>query len=138
VAENTQAIINTLRTKNQQVPVPLELPTEDQIVEAEEAIFLPIDRELRQFLLTVSDIIYGSLEPITVTDPGSHTYLPSLAAQAWAEGVPRDTIPICATANGYYCCDAAGEIQLWKDGDFANTAPWSDIWSWVSQVWLTS
>jgi hypothetical protein len=131
-----QIIIDTLRANNQTVPIPLELPDEDQIVEAEEAILLPLDREVRHFLLTVSDVIYGSLEPITVADPNNHTYLPQVAAQAWAEGLPRDFIPICATPDGYYCSDAAGEIWLWSHGDFSDTPPWSDIWAWARQVWL--
>lgn len=133
-----QSVIEALRAKNQPVPIPLALPTDDQIVEAEEAIFLPLDRELRHFLLTVSDVIYGTLEPITVADPNAHTYLPQVAAQAWAEGLPRDFIPICATASGYYCSDAAGEIWLWEDGDFTADPPWQDIWAWAGHVWLAT
>lgn len=133
-----QIIIDALRAKNQTVPVPLDCPTDDQIVQAEEQIFLPLDRELRLFLSTVSDVVYGSLEPITVADPNSHTYLPTVAAQAWAEGLPRDFIPICAIPGGYYCCDATGEVQLWTDGEFSDQAPWADIWVWARQVWLES
>lgn len=131
-----QIIIDALRAKNQDVPVPLDLPTDDEVVQAEEQIFLPLDREVRHFLLTVSDVIYGHIEPITVADPHSHTYLPTMAAQAWSEGLPRDLIPICAAGQGYYSCDASGEIQLWEDGDFSDQAPWADIWAWARQIWL--
>ena len=34
-------------------------------------------------------VVYGSLEPVTVTDPQSHTYLPEVAANAWDAGVDR-------------------------------------------------
>jgi hypothetical protein len=47
-------------------------------VEIEEQLFINIPFVFREFLLTVSDVVYGSLEPVTVTDPQSHTYLPTL------------------------------------------------------------
>ena len=90
-----EEIIEQLREANEPVPVPLELPDEDQIVEIEEQLFIDIPFVFREFLLTVSDVVYGSLEPVTVTDPQSHTYLPDVAANAWDSGVPRDLIPLC-------------------------------------------
>ncbi|MFE1817352.1 SMI1/KNR4 family protein, partial [Metapseudomonas otitidis] len=77
---------------NEPVPVPLELPDEDLLVEIEEELLINMPFGLREFLLTVSDVVYGSLEPVTVTDPQSHTYLPDVAANAWDAGVPRDLV----------------------------------------------
>ena len=64
-----EEIIEQLREANEPVPVPLELPDEDQLVEIEEQLFIDIPFVFREFLLTVSDVVYGSLEPVTVTDP---------------------------------------------------------------------
>ena len=89
-----EEIIEQLREANEPVPVPLELPDEDQLVEIEEQLFIDIPFVFREFLLTVSDVVYGSLEPVTVTDPQSHTYLPDVAANAWDAGVDRSMIPI--------------------------------------------
>ena len=68
-----EEIIEQLREANEPVPVPLEWPDEDQIVEIEEQLFIDIPVVFREFLLTVSDVVYGSLEPVTITDPQSHT-----------------------------------------------------------------
>jgi hypothetical protein len=90
-----EEIIEQLREANEPVPVPLELPDEDLLVEIEEQLFIDIPFVFKEFLLTVSDVVYGSLEPVTVTDPQSHTYLPEVAANAWDVGVDRSLIPIC-------------------------------------------
>ena len=97
-----EEIIEQLREANEPVPVPLELPDEDQLVEIEEQLFIDIPFVFREFLLTVSDVVYGSLEPVTVTDPQSHTYLPDVAANAWDAGVDRSMIPICQDGDDYY------------------------------------
>ena len=84
-----EEIIEQLREANEPVPVPLELPDEDLLVEIEEQLFIDIPFVFKEFLLTVSDVVYGSLEPVTVTDPQSHTYLPDVAANASAASTAR-------------------------------------------------
>ncbi|HMU68314.1 MAG TPA: SMI1/KNR4 family protein, partial [Cellvibrionaceae bacterium] len=68
-------IIEKLRANAQDVPVPLDLPDEDQLLDIEEALLTPLPKSLRAFLLTVSDLVIGSLEPATAADPHAHTYL---------------------------------------------------------------
>ncbi len=109
-----EEIIEQLREANEPVPVPLELPDEDQLVEIEEQLFIDIPFVFREFLLTVSDVVYGSLEPVTVTDPQSHTYLPDVAANAWDAGVDRSMIPICQDGDDYYCVEEDGTVVLWS------------------------
>jgi hypothetical protein len=128
-------ILEQLRAHHQPVPVPLELPDEDRLVEVEEELLMAIPPDLRQFLLHGSDVVYGSLEPVTAADPFSHTYLPEVAAQAWDEGLPRYLLPICEAGEGYYCIDPDGEVALWRDGDLTGDT-WSDFWQWVREVWL--
>ena len=82
-------VIAELRACNEEVPVPLELPDMDDIIDAEEQLLVGLDNEFRQFMLTVSDVIYGTLEPVTVADPSAHTYLPEVAAMAWSLGIPN-------------------------------------------------
>lgn len=130
-------LIDQLREKNEPIPVPLELPDNDQLLDVEEQLLLSLPGEYREFLLTVGDVVYGSLEPATAADPQSHTYLPELAALAWDQGLSRELIPICEVANGYYCIDQDGKVLLWVDGDFAE-GDWESIWYWVRDVWLES
>ncbi|MFK0573323.1 SMI1/KNR4 family protein [Endozoicomonas sp.] len=130
-------VMEELRERALDVSIPLELPDEDLLVEVEEQILISIPYEFREFLLQVSDVIYGSMEPVTVTDPHSHTYLPEVAATAWAAGLPRELIPICEHQDNYYGVSEEGEVVLWADGELTEES-WPSVWLWVRDVWLES
>lgn len=132
-----EEVIEQLRELNEPVPVPLELPDEELLVEIEEQILINLPFELREFLLKVSDVVYGRLEPVTVTDPQSHTYLPEVASVAWSLGVPRELVPICEDQGNYYCVEQDGTVLLW-DGEEENLTDdsWDSVWHWVREVWL--
>lgn len=132
-----EEILELLRERNQPVPVPLDLPDEDTLVEVEEAILLPIRGDIRTYLLEASDVVYGSLEPVTACDSHSHTYLPEVAAVAWSVGVPRYLLPLCEDNGNYYCVDPDGEVFYWRDGELADET-WISVWEWVLHVWLES
>ena len=131
-------VIEELREVALDVPSPLDLPDEDDIVEAEEQLLIPIPFEFREFLLQVSDVVYGSMEPVTITDSQSHTYLPEVAAIAWDQGMPRDLLPICEHGSDFYCVSAEGEIGLWSEGELQSEQTWPTIWHWAKDVWLQS
>lgn len=134
-----EEVIDELRELNEKVPVPLELPDEELLVEIEEQLLISIPFEFREFLLKVSDVVYGRLEPVTVTDPQSHTYLPEVASVAWDLGVPRDLVPICQDGRDYYVVDLEGEVLLWsgEEGDMTDES-WDSVWHWARDVWLES
>jgi hypothetical protein len=133
-------VIELLREVSEDVPVPLELPDEDLLVEIEEQLLLALPDDLRYYLLEASDLIVGTLEPVTVADARSHTYLPEVAAQAWNDGMPRHLLPVCQRDDGYYCISEDGEIRYWnghklgKDPDGAKE--WPSLWDWAREVWL--
>lgn len=130
-----EEVIEQLREANEPVPVPLELPDEDQLVEIEEQLFIDIPFVFREFLLTVSDVVYGSLEPVTVTDPQSHTYLPDVAANAWDAGVDRSMIPICQDGDDYYCVEEDGTVVLWSgEEELVTEETWESVWHWARDV----
>ena len=134
-----EEVIEQLREANEPVPVPLELPDEDQLVEIEEQLFINIPFVFKEFLLTVSDVVYGRLEPVTVTDPQSHTYLPEVAANAWDTGVPRELIPICQDGENYYCVEEDGTVVLWSGKEeLVTEESWESVWHWARDVWLES
>ncbi|TBU90258.1 SMI1/KNR4 family protein [Phytopseudomonas dryadis] len=132
-----EEVIEQLRELNEPVPVPLELPDEELLVEIEEQILINLPFELREFLLKVSDVVYGRLEPVTVTDPQSHTYLPEVASVAWSLGVPRELVPICEDHGNYYCVEQDGTVLLWdgEEEDLTDES-WDSVWHWVREVWL--
>jgi len=113
----------------------LELPSHDDLVLVEEELLLPIPNEFRNFLLQVSDVLIGRLEPVTVADPGAHTHLPEVTANAWANDLPRDLMVVCQDGEDYYCITQDGEIQLWQEGEITDQV-WMDIWLWAEDVWL--
>ena len=130
-----EEILDLLREYNEDVPVPLDLPDEDQLVVVEEELLLPIPRDMREYLLKASDVVFGSLEPVTAADPNSHTYLPEVAAVAWSLGVPRYLMPLCEVNGAYYCVEPEGEVVFWRDGELTDDN-WLTIWYWVREVWL--
>ncbi|BDM65680.1 cell wall assembly protein [Shewanella sp. NFH-SH190041] len=128
-------VIEKLQELSEQIPVPLELPDFDQLVEVEEQILIPLPGELKEYLLYASDVVYGSIEPVTAADPGSHTYLPEVAAYAWSIGLEREFIPICQVGDDFYCIDQQGEVLLWQDGELSEDS-WESFWDWAQDVWL--
>ena len=128
-------IIEQLQELSETVPVPLELPTFEQLVEIEEQILIGLPADLKDFLLHGSDVIYGSIEPVTAADPYSHTYLPEVTSYAWSIGMPREQIAICQQGDSFYCIDEDGQVQFWENGDFKEEV-WESFWDWVEDVWL--
>lgn len=128
-------VIQELRRLSEPTPVPLDLPTEDDLIDVEEQIYLTLPKEYREFLLLVSDVVLGSIEPATAADRQSHTYLPEMAAEAWMEGLPRYSIPICKVAGGYFCIHEDGVVQKWHQGRLLDQE-WESIWVWAYDVWL--
>lgn len=132
-----EEILDLLRDNHQPVPIPLELPDEDDLIVVEEELLIPIPRDMREYLLEASDVITGTLEPVTVADPNSHTFLPEVTALAWSLGVPRHLLPLCEDHGSYYCVDPEGEVAYWVDGELTGET-WDSVWQWVRDVWLES
>lgn len=130
-------VITQLQECAEQVPVALDLPTDDDLLNVEEALFLPLPKDYRDFLESVSDLVIGPIEPATAADPLSHTYIPELAANEWANGLPRHLIPICVTPTVTYAIDPDGLILSWAKGK-QQSACWESIWDWAQQVWVKS
>lgn len=128
-------IIEQLQELSETVPVPLELPTFEQLVEVEEQILIGLPNDLKEFLLYGSDVIYGTIEPVTAADPSSHTYLPEVTCYAWSIGMPREQIAICQQGDSFYCIDEEGIVRFWKNGRF-NEEGWESLWDWAEDVWL--
>ncbi|MEX6500679.1 SMI1/KNR4 family protein [Pseudomonas zhanjiangensis] len=135
-----EEVIEQLRELNEPVPVPLELPDEETLVEIQEQILIHLPFALREFLLQVSDVVYGRLEPVTAADPQSHTYLPEVAALAWSLGMPRELVPLCEDHGNYYCVEEDGTVLLWEadTGEINEDESWESVWHWARDVWLES
>ena len=97
-------IIDKLRASNQPVPVPLELPDEDDLVDVQEALFISLDSDFHEFLLTVSDVVFGSLESVTASDLSSHTCL---------QTEDPEQVQNCFTGHPAVRCDIAAAPRIY-------------------------
>ncbi|WP_417227914.1 SMI1/KNR4 family protein [Amphritea sp.] len=132
-----QDVIDAIRDANIDVVTPLELPDFDDVVAAEEEICVPLYPDFKEFLLTVSDVVCGSIEPVTVADPSSHTHLPEVAAYAWSIGLSREHTPICAHDGGFYAVTIEGAVVYWTP-ESGEIEEWTTVWEWAREVWLVS
>lgn len=128
-------VIAELRRRSERVPKPPRLPTPAEITSVEATIGVSLPDDYRRFLLEASDVVLGTLEPATVTEPSSHTYLPSVVASARAFGVPRELLPICEDNANFFCLDSAGVVRFWSH-DAAADESWPTIANWIEEVWL--
>lgn len=130
-------ITRLLKEKSESTHFPLSLPNMDDVVDAQEAMLIHIPDELKDYLLNYSDALYGYLEPATLADPQSHTYLPEMASQAWERGLPREMLPICVDRTKVYCIASTGEIFVWTEmfGEECEHVC-DDIWQWIRDIWL--
>ena len=131
-------VIELLRERNEDVPAPLELPEDDDLVTVQEQILIHLPDDYKIFLKEVGDVICGSLEPATAVDESSHTYLPEVTALAWDLGMPREMIAICETPDGFYCIEQDGNVRFWSRGEDMAEDEWPSIWHWARDVWLES
>lgn len=128
-------IVDELRERNEDRFGSVELPDLDTLVEVEEQLLIGLPNDFKEYLLTLSDVVYGTIEPVTASDPQMHSYLPEVAAVAWDAGVPRETIPICEYQGNYFIVTQEGEVQYWVDGEIQEHE-WESVWKWIEDVWL--
>lgn len=132
-------IVDRLRECNQDRFESITLPDEDELVLIQEQILLHLPADLKDFLLSVSDVVYGALQPVTVTDDFAASHLPEMASVAWDRGLPREFIPICEFDDGYYFIAEHGYISYWEANEGVNEDyHWDSIWDWCEEVWLES
>ncbi len=91
--------------------------------------------DYRRFLMEASDVIVGTIEPATITNPQSHTHLPDIANSAWSLGVDRSWLPICEDNGDYFCLTPRGAIAYWSHNG-PTGEQWPDLAAWIQDVWL--
>jgi hypothetical protein len=128
-------VIAELRSRNEQVPCPMRLPSETELAAIEEELALKLPDDYRKFMLEASDVALGTLEPATATNPEFHTHLPSVVASAHECGVPHTLLPICEDNGDFYCLEPSGAVRFWSHNGSVNET-WPSLAHWLKQVWL--
>jgi hypothetical protein len=134
---NLKDTIRELRELNETVPSPPTLPTKQEIddLEVETSIKFPAD--YRTYLLQASDIVFGTIEPVTITDEDAHTDFRIVLADAQDAGLPEGLVPLCEENGDFHCMKADGSIIFWSfDGESGDT--WPDLATWITEVWMES
>lgn len=134
----SEDILEQLLERAEKCAFPPPQATIDDLVEAQEAMLISIPPVYREFLLECSHFVVGHLEPATVADPNAHNYLPELAAEAWAEGLPRHLVPLCKIDEGIYCVSEDDTVSLWQYGDDEASEVCDNCWYWARDIWLES
>ena len=127
--------IAVLRERNEEVPEPMRLPTAEEVGAAEKDLGVKFHPDYRKYLLEASDVVFGTKEPATITDAESHTHLPTVAEDAWEMGVPKKYLPICEDNGDYYCMNQKGQV-LYVSSDGETMEKWSDLATWIEEVWI--
>ena len=135
MTESLTYALNELRARNEPVPRPLRLPTSVEIEELEAQLGITFSSDFRRYLLEVSDVVVGTLEPVTLTEPNSHTYFPTVLESAREYGVPEQLLPFCEDNADYYSFDGTGRIVYWSH-DGATDESWPNLATWIKEVWL--
>jgi hypothetical protein len=130
-----ETVIAHLRTLNEPVPRPRRLPTENEVDAAEARLGLIFTPDYRSFLLRASDVVYGTIEPATVTTNAGYLDLVDMATEAWNLGVPEAWLPFCESDGDYFCLDSEGRVLLWSE-DGPTDESWPDLAHWIQAVWL--
>lgn len=129
-----EEIIQRLQELSEPVPVPLDLPEEDDLLNVEEALFLQLPKDYRLLLQEAGDVVIGDMELASACDPSSHIYIPELAAELWSTGLPRHLIPIAVQAETTYVLDPDGQVMSWAGS--LDQDGWESVWDWAEQVWI--
>ena len=132
---NLSEAIAQLRSLNEPVPKPFRLPTLDEVAHAEAEIGVAFHSDLKEYLLEASDVVVGTLEPITIVPPESHTHVASVLANARLAGIPEDSIPICEDNGDYYLIHPDGHISYWSHDGFSDER-WPKLSDWIKNVWI--
>ncbi len=128
-------IIAELRSRSEKVPKPLGLPTPAEVAAVESELGVVFPPDYRTFLLEASDVVLGTLEPATISNPAFHTHLPKVVASARAFGVPVQLFPICEDNADFFCLASTGEIRYWSHNGAVDES-WPSLAHWLKQVWL--
>jgi len=127
--------IQRLREMNEEVAIPLRLPTEEEILNAEISLSKKFHPDFKKYLREASDVIFGAMEPLIVVPGDNRLFLPIVANEAWDSGLPKDLLPICEDNGDYFAMDENGKVHYWSHNGLTDEK-WSDLSAWINEIWL--
>ena len=128
-------VLKKLKSLNIPVPIPLVLPSVQEIEEVQKDLGVEFHSTYVKYLLEASDVVFGTLEPATVPVHSGHTYIGKVATEAWKMGVSRELVPIAEDNGDYYCMNREGEVLFWSHNGVTDEK-WSSLGLWIESVWI--
>ena len=122
-----------LRRLNQPVPRPATLPSASALGDEEARAGVAFHPDLRRYFLEVSDVVLGTLEPVTIGR--GHTAFDTVLGNAREVGVPSALVPVCEDNGDYYCISPSGEVCYWSHAG-ATDERWPNLAAWIVEVWI--
>lgn len=136
MACNLTDILDRLRQLNQPVPRPPRLPTASEVENVEDRLSLSFHPDFRRYLLEASDVVFGAIEPVTITNSEASTYLVSVTEDGrkhW--NLPAEYAPICESNADLYCVRPDGKVVYWPH-DGTSDECWPDVAAWIRDIWI--
>ena len=124
-----------LRDLNEPVPKPLKLPSQGEVRDIQTKLGLRFHPDYVRYLLEVSDVVVGALEPATIPVDSGHTFIGHVVSNAWEMGVPKTLVPIAEDNGDYYCMNEAGEVLFWSHNGITDEK-WPSLETWIHDVWI--
>ncbi len=131
--------LEELRARDEPVPEPLRLPTEEEVAAVEAELAFAFPPQYRRFLLEASNVTCGDREPGLVL-PGlqRNRSLRSIAQSGWLAGVPKAHLSFCEDNGNYFTLSASGQLGYFDHDDRTHDVSSCDFKDWILDDWLTS
>ncbi|WP_445494580.1 SMI1/KNR4 family protein [Photorhabdus sp. SF281] len=114
----------------------VDLPDDELISQYEKEIGFEFSNDYKEVLKKISNMFYGTIDLLSVTrDKKYYGELSQALSDAREQGLPENLLPICEDNGSYYCIDYDGKIKYWTLDGY-NEESWSDLASWIKQVWI--
>ena len=89
------------------------------------------------YLLTASDVTFGLLEPVQITDEDSkYNYLPSLMEDMESFGIGEKGLPLCNDNDNIYYMTKDGKIFLYSSEENQDIDQWDNLADWILNEWI--
>ncbi|MBB1342632.1 SMI1/KNR4 family protein [Pseudoalteromonas sp. SR45-6] len=132
-----EEVIALLKEKNEPVPKPLILPTEDEVSCAEKDLSFKFPAQYRKFMLEASCVTFGVREPgLVLPDLQPYCCLRRMTKDGRQSGVPKDFIVFCEENGNYFTINEKGNIGYYDHDDLTHNLHNGDFKDWVIENWL--
>lgn len=139
--KRTMDILEKLRSLNESAPIPPALPTEADVVTAEEQLAVKFPPSYVKYQLHFSHVLYGHYELYQLFDDGSHLDLVTEVGEARKHhNLGAHLLPFVMDNGDYFCFDLRApapeyEVVYWSHNGITDER-WKNFLDWVENCWI--